>query len=573
MSTRSRFRALAGRVRQRPWRADVPAGVVLGVESVPDGLAGGLLAGVNPVWGLYAYMVGVTAGATATSSSFMAVQATGAMSVVVADVPQVHAPAPDADTALFTLAVLTGAIMLTLGIARLGSAVRFVPHAVLTGFVSAVAVNIVLGQLDSFTGYASAGANRLAAAADTVVRVGSWDAATVVVGAATIGAILLLERTRLRGLGLVVAIGVTSALAAGLDAWLGPRVAVLGDITEVPAALPTPSLPDLGLVIALLVPAASLAFVGLVQGAAISATVPNLDGRYGDPSGDFRGQGVANLASGLLHGMPVGGSMSATALVTAAGARSRAALVVAGVTMAAVVLLLADVVEHVAMPALAGLLIVVGARTLRPAALVLVWRTGPVQATVMVTTFALTILIPLQYAVLVGVGVSVILHVVRQSGAVRLVRWDLTADGVVERDPPRTLGADETVVLRPYGSLFFAAVPVLETQLPRVEPGSRRSAVVLSLRGKEQLGSTFLTVVTRYAARLATSGSVLLLAGVSPEVRRQLDALGPAVGVRPEHVLDAEPTLTASTRRAVALADAWRAGPADRTEDEDEEGT
>ncbi|WP_454049879.1 SulP family inorganic anion transporter [Cellulomonas sp. Marseille-Q8402] len=546
-------------LRRRPWRADVPAGVVLGVESVPDGLAGGLLAGVNPVWGLYAYMVGVTAGAATTSSAFMAVQATGAMAVVVADVPQVHAPAPDPDTALFTLSVLTGVIMLTLGLARLGSAVRFVPHAVLTGFVSAVAVNIVLGQLDDFTGYEAEGSNRLTSTLDTVLHVGSFAWGTVLVGVATIALIVLLERTALRALGLVVAVAATSGVAGALRTWTGAEVAVLADVTDVPAALPSVSVPDVGLVLTLLVPAASLAFVGLVQGAAISATVPNPDGRYGDASGDFRGQGVANIASGLLHGMPVGGSMSATALVTTAGARSRTALVVAGATMAVVILLLADAVAYVAMPALAGLLIVIGARSLRPAAIALVWRTGPVQATVMVTTFALTVLIPLQYAVLVGVGISVILHVVRQSGAVRVRRWELTADGgVVESDPPRTLGPDETVVLRPYGSLFFAAVPVLEAQLPRVEDGSRRSAVVISLRGKEQLGSTFLTVVSRYATQLDSVGSVLLLAGVSPDVRRQLDALGDAVAVAPQHVLDAEPTLTASTRRAVRLADEWR---------------
>ena len=69
---------------------DIPAGAVLGVESVPDGLATGLLAGVNPLAGLYGYMVGTVAGALATSSAFMAVQGTGAMAIIVADVNAVH---------------------------------------------------------------------------------------------------------------------------------------------------------------------------------------------------------------------------------------------------------------------------------------------------------------------------------------------------------------------------------------------------------------------------------------------------------------------------------------------------
>lgn len=141
---------------------------MLGVESVPDGLAAGLLAGVNPVFGLYGYMVGTLAGAATTSSAFMAVQATGAMAVVVSDIDVVHGDTPEAATALFTLSVLTGVVMLALGLARFSWVVRWVPNAVLTGFIDAVAVNIVLGQLDNLTGYAAEGNNRVTRAFDTV---------------------------------------------------------------------------------------------------------------------------------------------------------------------------------------------------------------------------------------------------------------------------------------------------------------------------------------------------------------------------------------------------------------------
>ena len=87
-----------------------------------------------------------------------------------------------------------------------------------------------------------------------------------------------------------------------------------------------------------MVPALSLAFVGLVQGAAISANFPNPDGRYPDASRDFIGQGAANVVAGLFRGMPVGGSMSASSLNKAAGAGSRTALMIAGVVMAVVIL-------------------------------------------------------------------------------------------------------------------------------------------------------------------------------------------------------------------------------------------
>ena len=159
------------------------------------------------------------------------------------------------------------------------------------------------------------------------------------------------------------------------------------------------------------------------------------------------------MIAGLFRGMPVGGSMSATSLNKSAGARSRIALMIAGVVMAVVILGFAGLVGHIAMPALAGLLILVGFRTIKPDDLRSVWKTGTVQKAVLATTFVLTMVIPLQYAVLAGVGLSAILHVVRQSNQITIKRWRLDPDGnLIETDPPAQLPAGEVVVLQPYGA-------------------------------------------------------------------------------------------------------------------------
>ena len=542
----------ADRPRGGTWGRDAGAGVVLGLESVPDGLASGLLAGVDPVSGLYGYLVGTVAGAAATSSVFMSVQATGAMSVLIADVPQVHG-GPDAPRALFTLAVLTGVVMLVLGLLRLGSLVRFVSTAVVVGFVNAVAINIILGQLSNLTAFSSSASNRLTRAVDTLLHPGAWNLPTVAVGLMTIALILLLERTRLGGLGLVVAMVVTSA-ATELLGW--DSVAQLRDIAEVPRSLPTPVMPLWSAVPVLVIPALSLAFVGLVQGAAISQSIPNPDGRYPDASGDFRGQGVANLASGLLQGMPVGGSMSATSLVMNAGARSRWANIIASAVMAAAILLLGGVAGYIAMPALAGLLILIGVRTFRPEQARMVWSTGSTQAVVMVSTFVLTILIPLQYAVLVGVSFSVLLFVARQSNKITVVRWVVPVGGGMprEEEPPAMLPAHEVVVLTVYGSLFFASVPVFERQLPAVGDATTGSAVVLRLRGKEDLGSTFITVLLRYREALTAAGCHLLLSGVGERVLDQLTSTGALDALGRENVFPATEGIGESLEHARARA-------------------
>ncbi|MGI9577562.1 MAG: SulP family inorganic anion transporter [Microthrixaceae bacterium] len=536
---------------RRTVKQDSVAGVVLGVQSVPDGLAGGLLAGVNPVYGLYAYMVGTFSGALFTSATFMAVQATGAMAIVVADVPAVDGS--DGDTALFTLAVLTGVVMLLAGLLKLGILLRFVSNAVMVGFISAVGVNIILGQLDNFSGYEAEGANRVLRALDLVLNLGEANAASMAIGALTIALIIILERTFLGPLGLVVAIVVTS----GVVALAASGVAQLQDIVNVPGSLPTPVLPDIGLVPTLLVPALALAFIGLVQGAGISSGFPNPDGQYPDASHDFVGQGAANIAVGFLRGMPVGGSMSASALVKQAGAKSKAALLVAAVVMAIVILIASDLVELIAMPALAGLLMLIGFRTIKAADLKAVWRTGLPQATVMTITFVFTMVIPLQTAVLLGVALSILLHVISVSNRVTLSRWIIEDEGLREVDPPAEVHRDEVLMLQPYGSLFFASAAVFEESLPKVAAESRNSVVVFRLRGTNALGSTLVAVIDRYARALRDADSKLMLIYSDPRVRDQLEASEAVVAIGEANLYESEQWLGRTMIAAYADAAAW----------------
>lgn len=534
-------------------REDAIAGLVLAVYSVPSGLAAGLMAGVSPVASLYGYMVGTFVGAMTTSAVFMTVQATGAMATIIADVPEVHT-GPDPTRALFTLAVVTGIIMIVAGLLNLGKLLRWVSNAVMTGFVNAVGVNIVLGQLDTFTGYDAQGPNRVLRAFDLLLNLGAVHHPTLAIGAATIVLILVLERTRLRALAMAVAVGVAS-IAVPLLGW---DVVQLNDITQIPRQLPSLLTPWLAAVPALIVPAAALTFVGLVQGAGISASFPNPDGRYPQPSRDFVGQGLANVASGLLQGMPVGGSVSASSLVTAAGARSRAANLIGAAIMAISILLLAPLVGHIAMSALAGLLIVVGFRTVKPAQIQAMWRTGSIQATVMAVTFTLTMLIPVQNAVLVGVGISVILHVIRQSNHVTIKRWLIDDAGRIrEAAAPSTVGAHEVVVLMPYGSLFFASAPLFDKALPQVTGTTRRSVVILRLRGQSDVGATFMEVLVRYARSLQRADSQLMIVADDRQMLEQFTVTGVTEAVGAGNIYESSEYLTATVTRAYRTAQAW----------------
>jgi SulP family sulfate permease len=320
-------------------------------------------------------------------------------------------------------------------------------------------------------------------------------------------------------------------------------------------------MPAFGEIPFLLVPAASLAFVGLVQGAGVAAAVPNEDGSPSDEAADFIGQGAGNLASGLFQGMPVGGSMSASSLTATAGAKSRTSLLFAGVTMAVVILLFSSLVELIAMPALAGLLMVVGVGTIKPSQVVSVAKTGAVPLTVMATTFVLTIIIPLQYAVLVGVGMSVVLFVANQSTHLTTKRMVLHDDGRVEEvDPPAAVPPNDVMVLQPYGAIFFASVPQLTEQMPTVLDTSRNSVVILRMRGADDAGSTMIDMLTTYARQLRAVGSKLIVVTDNERVIRQLRVTGITGIIGAENIYQGTVFVGETVRRAHADALSWIAG-------------
>ena len=300
-----------------------------------------------------------------------------------------------------------------------------------------------------------------------------------------------------------------------------------------------------------------MAEIGLVQGAGVSQCYPNPDGSYPDNSRDFVGQGVANIATGFFQGIPAGGSMSGTAVTVNAGAKTRWANILAGVFVAPLVLLLGNFVMRVPMPALAGLLIVVGFQSFKPKDVLTVWQTGLTARIAMVLTFISTLVMPLQYAVFVGVIVSIMLHVFTSSNVVSVVEFELVERGFpIERKPPAQLEAGQLVVLYVYGNLFFASAANFEAQLPQVNQ-VRRAAVLLILRGRDEIDSNFVGVLQRYQQTLQASGGALFLAGIAPNVKDQLMRTGLSSQIGEDRIFLEQPQLGVSMNSAISVARQW----------------
>jgi SulP family sulfate permease len=512
-------------------------------------MANAVLTGVSPVRGLYALMAGTSVASLTTSSEYLTVVVTAAMAVAVGDA-LAGVPSDQRVPSLVTLTILIGVITVALGLLRAGTLMRFVPNAVMRGFLTGVAVNIVLGQIPAVTGTVSDAPGRVSRSLEILSRPMAMDVASLALAALTLVVVLGVERTRLRRFAMTLALLAVAAFANAAVI----EVQQVGDIGTIPAGLPQMVLPEVRTMLYLLLPAASVAIIGLIQTAGISKNTPNRGGRYPEVSRDFVGQGLGNIASGLIGGIPVGGSVSGTSLNVQAGARTRLSNFIIGPIIVGLVLLFAEQVEAIPMPVLAALLITVGVRSIDGEAIRAVGASSRQSAVIMAVTFAGTLLIPIQYAVMLGIGLTVVRHVYAQGLDARIVGIELTDDGrLAETAPPTKLEPYSVTAIEAYGSLAFAGAQALQDSLP--DPSGARGAImVLRLRGQEGPGSTLVEVLRRYRGMLDREDATLMLAGVGEALRTQLERTGIIAEVGRENVFYSTQVITDSTVQAIVEA-------------------
>ena len=538
-------------------RTQLPGGRTLGrdavaslnsaLSNVPDGMASGLLAGVSPILGLYACIFGPIASGLLSSTQLMIVATTSA-SALGSGQALGGLSGDERANALVVLVLLIGASQVLFGLLHLGRLTRFVSYSVMTGFVAGIAALTVLTQLPAVTGYQPPDGNRLVQAFDQLTHLAEMRPGVVGVSVLAFALVVVLRRTFLRRFATLAAIVLPSAIVALIGV---PDVPAVRDVGPIPGGVPVPSFPSLAGVSADLVTGAlAISLVILVQGTGVSQSVPNPDGSRRSISRDFFAQGAGNLASGMFGGLPVGGSLSGTALSVLSGARSRWASVFAGLWMAAIVIALSGLVSAIAMPALAAVLIVASLSTIKARDLESVWTSGWPSRIAIVTTFVTTLILPIQFAVAIGVALSVLLYVYASAADVSIVELITLPDGRIEERKPETdLASDRVTVLDVYGHLFFAGARTFEGLLPKVE-GSKNAAVVLRLRGRTAIGATLTDVLSRYAEKLSNADGLLYLSGLSKDAYAQVSRSGKLHLGEPVALYEATSILGESTRNA-----------------------
>src|SRR3984893_8199207 len=387
---------------------DLAAGLTLGAVMVPVGLAYGELAGL-PLAGLYGSMLPLIAYALFGSSRLLIVGPDTAMAAIVAVAVAPLALGEAGRLALLAagLGIMTGVLCLLAGFLRLGFVANFLSKPVIVGFMHGLAVVVAVAQLPKVLGIKSAGETTLEQFANVLQRLGDTNPVTLAIGGATFAIILLCRRFLPRVPGAVVAL-VGAGLAVVLLDLERNGVAVIGRIpTGLPGfSLPLLSLDDFDSLLPVALVAALLSFSDTIVTA--RAFAARSRDRI-DADQELLALGVATLASGLSHGLPISASDSRTAVAEAAGSRTQVTSAIAALVVAAVMLWFAGLLYHLPLAALGGILMASSWTLCDIGEFVRLWRFRGISLAAALVTLAGVLALGIMEGILIGVVFSLIL--------------------------------------------------------------------------------------------------------------------------------------------------------------------
>jgi SulP family sulfate permease len=504
-------------------RGDLFGGLTAGVVALPLALAFGVASGLGPVAGLYgAIATGIIAAAFG-GTPVQITGPTGPMTLVVAGVVAMNIlPSGAANLPVVVgIFALAGLLQIALGLFRIGSYIRYVPYPVISGFMSGIGVILILQQLFPMLGMESPSSNPL-----TIVRnlhlLGAninWGAAAL--SALTIATVFILPRfTRAVPASLVALVLLTTVTA------LSPllEVPVIG---EIPSGLPSLVIPsfDAQRLLPLLSAAVQLALLGAIDSLLTSLVADNLTRTQHDSNRELIGQGLGNIAAGLIGGIPGAGATARTMVNINAGGRSRFSGAIHGLFLAAVLFGLSGLLQHVPSAVLAGLLTTVGIGIFDRRGLSHILKLPRSDAFLMLFVLALTVFTGLIIAVAAGLIVASfvfmkkISDVAERQTTLTPVADEPWADELTIPDALR----DKLLIKHVEGPLFFGFASQFLDIARQAAIKSR--VLVLRMDRTSYIDQTGVYALNDALTRLSAAGVRVLVAGVSVAHRDLLERL------------------------------------------------
>ncbi len=504
---------------------DALAGVIVGIVALPLAIAFGIASGVSPEQGIATAIVAGFLIAALGGSRVQIGGPTGAFIVIVHGIVQQHGY-----PGLAVATLLAGGLLVLMGIARLGSIIKFIPYPVTVGFTAGIALIIGAAQLRDLLGLRmeSEPAEFLAKWPAYAESLHTFNPAALAVGAGALLVIVLWPRVTRRVPGSLVAI-IASAAAVRL---LGLDVETIGSrFGTVSGALPAPSLPDMSwpLVQEMFQPAVTIALLAAIESLLSAVVADGMTGQRHRSNMELVAQGVANLASPLFGGIPATGAIARTATNVRNGGRTPIAGMVHALVLLFIVLAFGDWASQIPMAALAAILLVVAYNMSEWRHFVKLFRSPRSDVAILLTAFLLTVLVDLTVAIEVGVLLAALLFM-RRMAEVTEVGYITTMMNQEEADAsdPMTLATravpKDVEVFEVNGPFFFGAADRFKDALSRIARPPK--VLILRLRHVPSVDATALQAVEYVYEKARHEGTILLLSGVHAQPLIALERSG-----------------------------------------------
>ena len=520
--------------------SDLVAAVIVTIMLIPQSLAYAMLAGLPAEVGLYASVLPLIAYGIFGTSRTLAVGPVAVVSLMTASAIGEIAAQGTATyvAAAMLLALMSGVMLIAMGLFRLGFVANFLSHPVISGFITASGLLIAASQLKYVLGVPAGGSTLTEIVAGLAQTIGQTNAATLAVGAAVL-AFLYFVRLRLKamlvGAGLaprpadfVTKAGPVAAVAGTILATslfgLGERgVALVGAI---PSGLPVPAVPplDLGLIRTLAVPALLISLIGFVESASVAQTLAAKRRQRIIPDQELIGLGAANVASAISSGYPVTGGFARSVVNFDAGAQTPAAGMFTAIGIAGATLFLTPLLADLPRATLAATIIVAVLSLVDLGAIRRVWTYSKIDFSAMAATILGTLFLGVETGVVAGVALSLLLHLYRSSRPHMAIVGNVPGTEHfrnVERHAVTT--CPEILSIRVDESLYFANSRYLEDRIAELtadRPELRH--LILMCPAVNAIDASALESLEEINHRLGAAGITLHLSEVKGPVMDRL---------------------------------------------------
>ncbi|HAX37765.1 MAG: hypothetical protein A2087_07455 [Spirochaetes bacterium GWD1_61_31] len=554
---------------QHDAKADLSAGLTVAVLGIPQAMAFATIAGLPPVTGLYTSIVPCILAALLGSSRHLVTGPSNVTCMMIYGITAqlaAHYTVNPLEVALL-LAFLSGLLQILFGFLRLGAVVKYISNSVVLGFTTGAACLIAINQLRDFLAInlpRSADAHTFVSLWETISAIGHVNLVGLLIALVTLALVLLCKRfwPRLPAPLLILIVASLAVAALGLagEAAGAFRVAIIGDgdriagslaMWRIPALLRQPSW---GLWRGIIVGSFSVAILGLIQSATIARSIATRSGQRLDFNREFIAQGVANTVGSFFQCFPSAGSFNRSAVCFQAHGRTRLAPLLSGVIAALFLLWLGPLTNYVPRPAFAGLLMATAWFMVDRSRLGMIWRTSQHSRWVLLGTLAATLLLSLEYAIFIGVFLSVA-GLLQVTGKPYITQLTQRPDGAFEEVPFKQAGRSPISLINLEGYFYFASVDDLDYELLQcLTPETR--VVVLRMKRLRAFGSSTMTMLDHLHDLLSAQGIHLVACGVNKDVGKSLTDSGIRAKLGEQNIFQADNRLFLSTELALARAQA-----------------